>query len=69
MTTTFTQRFFDEYREQVMDLFEKNLNDFDMPDSSKDFSVGIGKVVLALTQQKLESFSIDKQKSTITIQD
>lgn len=46
MTTTFTQRFFDEYRVQVMDLFEKNLNDFDMPNSSKDFNVGIGKVFL-----------------------
>eukprot|EP00347_Sterkiella_histriomuscorum_P017917 403347484 len=69
MTTTFTQKFFDDYRGQVMDLLQTNLNDLSMPDSSQDFNVGIGKVFLTLTQQKLTSFSIDKNRSTIKIQD
>lgn len=67
MTTTFTQAFFDDYRGQVMDLLEKNLNDLTMPDSTNDFDVGIGKVILSLTQQRLTSFSLDKNSSSISI--
>ena len=46
MATTFTQKFFDEYRYEVMDLFEKNLNDLVIPDANADFNLGLGKVYL-----------------------
>ena len=52
-----------------MDLLEKNLNDTRMPDVSKEFSVGIGKVQMDLSNQKLTSFSVNKDASAIVISD
>jgi len=49
MTTTFTSRFFEEYRSWVMDLLEENLQNFDLMDTSKQFNAGLGKVFIGLT--------------------
>ncbi|CDW78196.1 phospholipid transfer protein [Stylonychia lemnae] len=69
MTTTFTSKFFEEYRTWVMDLFEEKMQDFELADSKKQFNAGIGKVFIDLSNQKLISFDIDSDKSSIAIND
>lgn len=68
MASTFTSKFFQLYREDVMDLLVQKLTDFQLPDTTPDYNLGVGKVYLALTKQRLVSFIVDKNRSQIMIQ-
>ena len=45
IATTFTQQFYETYRDEFMEFFEKNMHDIKIPDRSPEFTVGVFKVI------------------------
>jgi len=69
ITATFTQVFFDQYRKQLISLFEQKLQEIRIEDSAPTFSFGFGKVILSLFNKRLIEFELDNQSSQLTLQE
>ena len=50
-----------------MIFFETNLQSLKLPDTSTEFSLGIPKAVISLTDQNLVKFQVHKDKANLTI--
>ncbi len=49
ITTTLTEKFYDAYREEVMKYFEQNLNGMKLADISREYTVGLAKMIIDFT--------------------
>jgi hypothetical protein len=61
---TFSDRFYGEYYEAILDYLTTNLNGMSLPDWAPEFSLGIPKVVIQLKKQKVIYFKLaDEEQS------
>ncbi len=67
---TFTSQFFNQYKDDLLESVEDILVDsnFSIPDADLHYDLSFGRVILDLTNQKLDSFIFDSKKAKITAQ-
>ena len=69
LTLTLSETFFQAFKDDVMNVFEEQINTLQMPDSTSHYDVGLGVISLTLEDQKMNQFELDKNESTISIVD
>lgn len=48
-----------------MNVFEQQINNLQMPDSTSQYDVGLGTISLTLQDQNMNQFELDKNESNI----
>lgn len=65
--TTITSEFLKEYTGDIMQIFEDQCGDLDIPDQKFSFDMELLTATMSVQNQNLSEFKLDKQKSQIKI--
>lgn len=63
ITMTFTEKFYQQYQNSIVEHLTSYLNGVQVPDFSPEFSLGIPKVQISLKKQKVIYFKMQEQKN------
>jgi len=67
LITTLTSEFFEEYKQDMMDVFEQTCQTLELPDTKLTQDIDLFMITMQLANQKLTEFVVNKEKSVIKI--